>query len=126
MLLSFDSLNESNIRVVGCPRPRLPYGSPRQIGAGGGHHQLAAVCALETGRSFWTAPLDAVRLAPGDDAATITAQQQLRTVIGNLIEAGHHRPGDPDIQLRNANGLNPPIGGSAMYTAPAPCSGSVS
>lgn len=28
--------------------------------------------ALETGRSSWTAPLDAVRLAPGDDAATVT------------------------------------------------------
>ncbi|MFJ1830701.1 hypothetical protein [Streptomyces sp. NPDC088178] len=27
------------------------------------------ICALETGRSPWTAPLDALRLAPGDDAA---------------------------------------------------------
>src|SRR5919198_5695714 len=33
------------------------------------------VVALETGRSSWTAPLDAVRLAPGDDAATVTAAQ---------------------------------------------------
>ena len=33
------------------------------------------VVALETGRSSWTAPLDAVRLAPGDDLATVTAAQ---------------------------------------------------
>jgi hypothetical protein len=36
------------------------------------------VVALETGRSSWTAPLDAVRLAPGDDAATVTAAQLTR------------------------------------------------
>ncbi|WP_219823198.1 transposase [Nocardia nova] len=48
---------------------------------------FSVVCALDTGRSSWTAPLDAVRLAPGDDAAEITATQ-LRSVIGNLITAG--------------------------------------
>jgi hypothetical protein len=31
------------------------------------------VTALETGRSSWTAPLDARRLAPGDNAASVTA-----------------------------------------------------
>jgi hypothetical protein len=41
----------------------------------------SVVAALESGRSSWTAPLDAVRPAPGDDAATVTAGQ-LRTVIG--------------------------------------------
>jgi len=35
----------------------------------------SVVSALETGRSSWTAPLDAVRLAPGDDAATVTGDQ---------------------------------------------------
>ncbi|MEV2226653.1 NF041680 family putative transposase [Nocardia vinacea] len=56
----------------------------------------SVVCALEAGRSSWTAPLDAVRLAPGEDAATVTAGQ-LRRVIANLINAGHWQPGDPDI-----------------------------
>jgi hypothetical protein len=54
------------------------------------------VVALETGRSSWTAPLDAVRLAPGDDAAVVTAGQ-LRDVVARLMTAGQWRPGDPDI-----------------------------
>ncbi|HEV7712347.1 MAG TPA: NF041680 family putative transposase [Asanoa sp.] len=56
------------------------------------------VTALETGRSSWTAPLDARRLGPGDDAATITAGQ-LREVVQRLITAGHWRPGDLDIWI---------------------------
>ncbi|WP_433295942.1 NF041680 family putative transposase [Pseudonocardia sp. CA-142604] len=56
------------------------------------------VCALETGRHSWTAPLDAQRLAPGDDAAAVTATQ-LRRVITDLITAGQWRPGDPDILI---------------------------
>lgn len=43
-------------------------------------------------------PLDAVRLIPGDDAATVTAGQ-VRGVVGRLIAAGHWRPGDPEILL---------------------------
>jgi DDE superfamily endonuclease len=56
------------------------------------------VTALETGRSSWTAPLDARRLAPGDDAATVTSRQ-LREVVQRLIAAGHWQPGDPDIWI---------------------------
>jgi hypothetical protein len=56
------------------------------------------VAALETGRSSWTAVLDAVRLGPTDDATAITADQ-LRAVIDRLITAGHWRPGDPDIVI---------------------------
>jgi hypothetical protein len=56
------------------------------------------IVALEAGRSSWTAPLDAVRLAPGDDAATVTATQ-VRQVVTRLLEAGHWRTGDPDILL---------------------------
>jgi hypothetical protein len=56
----------------------------------------SVVCALETGRHSWTAPLDAQRLAPGDDAATITATQ-LHQVVTDLIAAGHWQPGDLDI-----------------------------
>ncbi len=59
---------------------------------------FSVVCALETGRSSWTAPLDAVRLAPGDDAAETTATQ-LRSVIGNSIAAGQWHSGDPEIWI---------------------------
>ena len=56
------------------------------------------VTALETGRSSWTAPLDIRRLAPGADAATVTATQ-LREVVERLIRAGHWQPGDPDMWI---------------------------
>jgi hypothetical protein len=56
------------------------------------------VAALETGRTSWTAVLDAVRLHPDDDETSITAAQ-VREVVTRLREAGHHRDGDPDILL---------------------------
>jgi hypothetical protein len=58
----------------------------------------SVVVALESGRTSWSAPLDMTRLAPGDDAATVTAGQ-LRRVVTDLITAGHHRPDDPDILI---------------------------
>ncbi|WP_243754529.1 NF041680 family putative transposase [Labedaea rhizosphaerae] len=58
----------------------------------------SVVVALETGRGSWTAPLDVVRLAPGDNAASVTARQ-IRGVVGRLIAAGHWSSGDPDILL---------------------------
>ncbi|MGW1742036.1 transposase [Nocardia sp. NPDC001965] len=67
----------------------------------------SVVAALESGRSSWTTPLDAVRLAPGDDAATVTAGQ-LRTVIGNLIEAGHWCPGGPEVWIIADAGYDAP------------------
>jgi len=65
------------------------------------------VVALETGRSSWTAPLDAVRLAPGDDAATVTAAQ-LREVVARLIAAGHWSAGDPDVLIVADAGYDAP------------------
>jgi DDE superfamily endonuclease len=56
------------------------------------------VAALESGRTSWTAILDAVRLGPADDATAVTAAQ-LRDVVNRLIQAGHWRPGDPDILI---------------------------
>ena len=56
------------------------------------------VAALETGRTSWTAVLDAVRLGPADDATAVTAAQ-LREVVDRLIAAGHWTPGDPDIVI---------------------------
>ena len=45
------------------------------------------MAALETGRTSWTAVLDAVRLGPVDDATTVTADQ-LRALIDRLIIGG--------------------------------------
>jgi DDE superfamily endonuclease len=56
------------------------------------------VAALETGRTSWTAVLDAVRLAPADDATAATAAQ-LREVVDRLRAAGHWQVGDPDILI---------------------------
>lgn len=54
------------------------------------------VAALETGRSSWTSPLDAQRLAPGADVAAVTVAQ-IREVTQRLIAAGQWRDGDLDI-----------------------------
>jgi hypothetical protein len=73
-------------------------------GRGKGNAQLipgwpySFVAALETGRSSWTAVLDAVRLSPVDDATAVTAVQ-LRGVIDRLVAAGHWQPGGPDIVI---------------------------
>jgi hypothetical protein len=56
------------------------------------------VAALQTGRTSWTAPLDAIRLAPAADLAAVTAVQ-VRDVVTRLIEAGHWSDGDLDIWL---------------------------
>jgi hypothetical protein len=56
------------------------------------------VAALETGRTSWTAVLDAVRLGPHDDATVVTAAQ-LRDVVERLIAAGHQTPADPAIEI---------------------------
>jgi hypothetical protein len=58
----------------------------------------SVVAALGSGRSSWTAVLDAVRLGPADDATAVTAAQ-LREVVDRLRAAGHQRPGDPDIWI---------------------------
>jgi hypothetical protein len=39
-----------------------------------------------------------LRLAPGDDAATVTARQ-MRELIERLIAAGQWRDGDPDVLI---------------------------
>lgn len=54
------------------------------------------VAALETGRTSWTAVLDAVRLAPGADVAAVTTEQ-IRELVQRLLAAGQWQTGDPDI-----------------------------
>jgi hypothetical protein len=56
----------------------------------------SVVAGLESGRTSWTAVLDAVRLGPGDDLTEVTAAQ-VREVVARLAEAGHWREGDPAI-----------------------------
>src|SRR6266516_8008402 len=56
----------------------------------------SVVAALESGRTSWTAVLDAVRLGPDDDEIAVTAAQ-VRDVITRLIAAGHWHGGDPEI-----------------------------
>jgi DDE superfamily endonuclease len=89
-------------------RPDAPTSADRLFchvyGRGKGQAQLipgwpySVVAALESGRTSWTAILDAVRLGPADDATAVTADQ-LRHLVDRLIEAGHWREGDPDILI---------------------------
>ncbi|MGV9387055.1 transposase [Nonomuraea sp. NPDC003707] len=53
------------------------------------------VAALETGRTSWTALLDAIRLEPGADLAPV----KLRQVVERLIEVGQHTADDPSILI---------------------------
>lgn len=55
-----------------------------------------SVVALESGRTSWSAFLDAVRLAPGADLAAVTADQ-VREVAERLITAGQWTDGAPEI-----------------------------
>jgi hypothetical protein len=54
------------------------------------------VAALESGRTSFTALLDAVRLVPGQDATGVTAGQ-IRDVFGRLCVAGQWAAGDPPV-----------------------------
>ncbi|MEV4826705.1 NF041680 family putative transposase, partial [Micromonospora sp. NPDC049274] len=74
------------------------YGRGKDTHIGVPGWPYSVVVALETGRHSWTAPLDARRLTPGDDAATVTAAQ-LRDVVERLITAGQWQPGDPDVWI---------------------------
>jgi hypothetical protein len=56
------------------------------------------VAALETGRTSWTAVLDAVRLEPGADIAAVTTVQ-VREVVEQLVAAGQWKPGDPEVLI---------------------------
>jgi hypothetical protein len=102
--------------LAGCGRTRTPHGSgsgatptaeARTSTSWSPGWPYSFVVALETGRSSWTAPLDAVRLAPGDDAATVTAAQ-LRDVVARLMAAGHWSAGDPDILIVADAGYDAP------------------
>ncbi|SDN20536.1 DDE superfamily endonuclease [Actinacidiphila guanduensis] len=62
-------------------------------GRGSAKHQMmpgwpySVVVALETGRTSWSAFLDAIRLAPGADPAAVTARQVCE-VVERLVASG--------------------------------------
>ncbi|MFF1612320.1 transposase [Amycolatopsis sp. NPDC058278] len=84
----------------------------------------SVVVALESGRSSWTAPLDAVRLTPGDNAANVTARQ-IRDVVGRLVAAGHWRLGDPDMLLVADAGYDGPRLAHVLADLPVTGAGTV-
>lgn len=67
----------------------------------------SVVAALETGRTSWTAILDAVRLAPGADVAAVTTAQ-IREVVERLVDAGQWMDGDPHVLVVVDAGYNAP------------------
>jgi hypothetical protein len=69
--------------------------------------QYSFIAALESGRTSWTAILDALRLGPADDVAEITAGQ-IRGVVERIITAGHHVAGDPAILIVLDSGYDIP------------------
>ncbi len=83
------------------------------FGRGEGKHQMvpgrpySVVAALETGRTSWTAVLDAVRLEPGADIAAVT-MMQIREVIERLVAAGQWKPGDPEVLVVRDAGYDAP------------------
>lgn len=58
----------------------------------------SVIAALETGRTSWTAILDAQRLNPGADVAAVTAVQ-VHDLVNRLIDAGQWHEGDPKIWI---------------------------
>jgi hypothetical protein len=76
-----------------------PSTSRHGCGRGNAKHQMmpgwpySVVVALETGRTSWSALLDAVRLTPGADLAAVTARQ-VREVVERLVAAGQWTEGD--------------------------------
>lgn len=82
-------------------------------GRGDAKHQMipgwpySVVAALETGRTSWTAVLDAIRLEPGADLAAVTTAQ-LREVVERLVAAGQWQEGDPEILVVLDSGYDAP------------------
>jgi hypothetical protein len=65
----------------------------------------SVIAALESGRSSWTAVLDAVRLGPEDDATVVT-EAQIRELVGRLVAVGAWRRGDPLIVVAVDSGYD--------------------
>ncbi len=82
------------------------------------------VAALETGRTSWTALLDARRLTPADDATAVTAAQ-LREAVERLIAAGHWAEGDPEILIVADTGYDLPRIAHELHGLPVVVTGRV-
>lgn len=79
---------------VHCHRPCRCDGDRQTVP--GWPYSVAA--ALGPGRSSWTAPLDILRIGPGDDVTEVTAGQ-IRDLTGRLRASGQHRETDPPILI---------------------------
>ncbi|MEV7713832.1 NF041680 family putative transposase [Streptomyces sp. NPDC088270] len=83
------------------------------FGRGEGKHQMvpgwpySIVAALESGRTSWTAVLDAVRLEPGADVAAVTTMQ-IREIVERLMDTGQWQPGDPEVLVVMDAGYDAP------------------
>ena len=77
------------------------------------------VAALETGRTSWTALLDAIRLLPGADLAAVTTSQ-IRDVVHRLIAAGQWHDDDPEILVVLDAGYDAPrVSPTCWATSPS-------
>lgn len=65
----------------------------------------SVIVALESGRSSWTAPLDAQRVGPADDLTEVTAAQ-IRDLYGRLVAAGQWHEGDPPVLVVTDSGYD--------------------
>ncbi|WP_413754988.1 transposase [Streptomyces sp. MMBL 11-3] len=74
------------------------YGRGRNSGQMVPGWPYSFVAALESGRTSWTAVLDALRLRPWDDAIAVTAGQ-VREVFQRLYVAGQWQTGDPPVLI---------------------------
>jgi hypothetical protein len=69
------------------------------------------VAALESGRTSWTAVLDAIRLSPDDDEAEVTAAQ-VREVVSRQVLAAE--------ALRATDSYSPTSGTRRSAVRPSP------
>ncbi|WP_245771072.1 transposase [Actinacidiphila guanduensis] len=76
----------------------------------------SVVVDLESGRTSWSALLDAVRLTPSADTAATTAQ--VREIIERLIGAGRRAEGDPEILIVLDAGYDAPPTAHLLYGLP--------
>ncbi|GIE82043.1 hypothetical protein Aph02nite_79930 [Actinoplanes philippinensis] len=85
-------------------RPDGNCSPQRSFGRGKDEHRMipgwpySIVAALGTGRTSWTALLDAVRLPSAADVTTITCAQ-IRQLVGRLTDAGQMEGRDRDILI---------------------------
>ncbi len=91
---------------------------------GEGKHQMvpgrpySIEAAPATGRTSWTALLNAVRLEPGADVAAVTTAQ-IRELFERLVAAGQWKPGDPEVLVVLDAGYDAPRIAHLLHDLPS-------